>query len=235
MHTTTRRKLLAALSLGALLPAPLIAAGPAPRTKGDAPTGLTPYEEVTPPVRQDRAIVRLLFSYDCTYCRNYHTPLHEWGASLPAPFRFVATPILTDTNDNAIIMAIYGRLIAEKYSPKSVLSYDRQIFNLLQGGMDTGRSKYSPLSPEEMLTALAKSGVPPQRVKEMPREQRVAIEKSLPVYATLIKTYGLKETPSIAIGGRYLVTPDHAGGNPQQLVGLMNGIVSRIMEQERAS
>ena len=40
---------------------------------------MKPYEVLNPPIKGDLTRVRLLFSYDCPFCRNYHNGLVQWG------------------------------------------------------------------------------------------------------------------------------------------------------------
>ena len=218
-----------------LLAAPELLA--APQTQGGTPIPVgTPYNEITPQIPADKKTVRLLFSYECNHCRNYHNGIHAWGKTLPKPIRFAATPIITDANNQSILHAVYGRLMAGMIAPKALLPYDMLIYNRIQGDPYNSAPSSGAITLDDTLKILVQSGIPFKQIDLFIKEGKTAlIEKQLPFHAQVIRTYGLKETPSIAIAGKYLVTPDHTGGNPQQFVGLLNGIVSRVIEQGASS
>ncbi len=189
-----------------------------------------PYESITPPVTADRNIVRFFFSYNCPHCRNYHNGIVRWGESLPSPLKFVSTPILNSPDDDSIITCIFARLIGETIAPKSLSAYDFEIYSLVQGD-PYGSGPASSVSVNDALAALVRAGVPPEKIKAfIERSEIKKIEAKIMDNAKIIKTYSIKVTPSVAISGRFLVTPDHVNGNAQQFGALLNGIISRILE-----
>lgn len=227
MHISLNRRRFGALLASLIASPPTLSANKTP----PAPQGM-PFDEITPRVETDKYVVRLLFSYDCNHCRSYHNAVHEWGESLPKPFRFWATPIVADTNNPNNIMAVYGRIMTEMIDPKALRPYDLMIYELMQGDPSSGKMPAARIRIEDIMSCIVRSGVPAAQLGAFTKSKKVAlIEKRLPEHARAISTYGIKATPSIAVGGRYLVTPDHTGGNAQQFVSLLNGIVSRMLEK----
>ena len=229
---SNRRDLLSVAA--ALAAAPIAAvANPAGTQAGATVTqadSFKPYDIINPRVKSDDKVIRLLFAYDCPYCRNYHNGLIQWGASLPTPYRFDATPVITSTSDNTLL-AVYGRLIMQGLAPSKVHLYDYTMYTLIQGDPDTGQAAVTSLSSEDVIrTVLQSSGVSRQNLQAFLKAQGPGIERRLPTHAAIIKTYGLKATPSVAIGGKIVVTPDHAGANAQQYLLLLNAMVSRSIQ-----
>jgi len=187
------------------------------------------YEVLNPPIAADTNRVRFLFSYECPFCRQYHNGMHQWGASLPKPLIFEATPVLTSASDNQF-GAVLGRLIAQAVAPQVLQNYDFLTYGLLQGDPDTGQTPTASLSFERVLQTIVQAGADPKAVQPFLTGKGTGIEKQVPEHAKLEKTYKLTATPSVALMGRYVTTPDSAQGNPQQFLLLLNGIVSRYIQ-----
>ena len=54
---------------------------------------------------------------------------------------------------------------------------------------------------------------------------------SIALSAKLLELYRITETPSMAIGGRYVITPDNANGEEQMFIALANGLVSKQLHE----
>lgn len=188
-----------------------------------------PYEILNPPIKGDFSRVRLLFSYDCPFCRNYHNGLVQWGASLPKPLSFEATPLITREGD-ALFNAVLGRLITKDVAPQVLQTYDYLMYMRLQGDPEMGTPPVSQLTVTDVLRTIVEAGADGKAVQAYLRGRGKGVENRVADHARLVRTYKLTSTPSVALAGRYVVTPDNAQGNPQQFLLLLNGIVSRIIQ-----
>lgn len=189
-----------------------------------------PYTIITPEVAVDAKTVRLLFTYDCPFCRSYHNGLLQWGQTLPAPIRFVTTPILSSDSDN-LLMAVYGRLLMERLAPAKLAQYDYATYALIQGDSDTGTPAVKKLAPLDVMRVIASaSGVTPKALTEFANKHGASIEKQLPEHVDVIRRYNMTLTPSVAVAGKVLVTPDDAGGEPQKYLLLLNAMVSKSIQ-----
>lgn len=196
-----------------------------------ATSGLKPYDMIEPPVAGEARHVRLFFTYDCPYCRQYHNGLIQWGQSLPKPLQFTAIPIITSPENDNQTLAVYGRLIAQALDPKVLPRYDLAVFNRLQGDTLGPSSGVGELTTSHVLSALVESGIAAERVTAFLESDKMdAVESRIPNHAKAITTYQIKATPTIVISGRFAVNPDHANGNASQFLTLLNGIVSRALE-----
>jgi len=194
---------------------------------GEPPPKL--YESLNHAIEADLKKVRLFFSYDCPFGLRYHNGLVSWGASIPNSLKFDAFPIITDANDNRLALAVVGRLIGQAVAPKSLPAYDYMMYTAIQGDPETGAGP-TKLSMDAVLKALVNAGASGRDIKQFVRTKGKGIENNLPSHAKIIKTYNLTATPSIAIAGRYVINPDNTQGNPQHMLLMMNGIVSRVVQ-----
>lgn len=195
-----------------------------------SPEPMRPYDVIDPAVAEDLRIVRSFFSYTCPHCQSFHNGLAHWGESLPAPLTYQATPIITDPNNANQISAVYGRLICQALAPEKLPGYDYALFRLILGepGAPTPRTE---VTPEQVLSELAQLGLDPEAIRAFVEEQDniERINDQIVELAMNIPRYSIQATPSVAIMGKVIVNPDHANGNPQQFVQLLNGLVSHLI------
>ena len=189
-----------------------------------------PYDVLQPAIAADRKRVRLLFAYDCPFCLRYHNGLVSWGSSLPKSVAFDAFPVIANLDNESVPMAIVGRLIGQALDQKVLPAYDYAMFTAIQGDPQTGAMPKGALNMDQVLNALVEAGISRTEIQKFVRTKGKGIEKKLQAHADAVNTYQLKATPSIAIGGRYVINPDHTQGNPQNLLLLLNGVVSRVVQ-----
>ena len=189
-----------------------------------------PYDVLQPAIAADRKRVRLLFAYDCPFCLRYHNGLVSWGSSLPKSVTFDAYPVIANLDNESVPMAIVGRLIGQALDQKVLPAYDYAMFTAIQGDPQTGAMPKGALNMDQVLNALVEAGISRTEIQKFVRTKGKVIEKKLQAHADAVNTYQLKATPSIAIGGRYVINPDHTQGNPQNLLLLLNGVVSRVVQ-----
>ncbi|NVZ11776.1 hypothetical protein HW932_21265 [Allochromatium humboldtianum] len=228
----SRRRALLFLT-GLALAKPVGAIQPLPRDlpSPSAASELKPYDMIDPPVAGDARHVRLFFTYDCPYCRQYHNGLVQWGQSLPKPLQFTVVPIITSPENDNQTLAVYGRLIAQILDPKVLPRYDLAIFSLLQGDTLGQSAGVGELTTSHVLSALVESGLAADRITGfLESEEMDALESRIPNHAKVISTYQIKATPTVVVSGRFAVNPDHTNGNTSQFLTLLNGIVSRAIE-----
>lgn len=194
------------------------------------PLDTKPYDVLEQPITADKKRVRLLFTYDCPFCLRYHNGLVSWGASLPPGIAFDAFPVIPDGDNTKNAMAVVGRLIGQALAPKVLPAFDYAMYTAIQGDSLTNTLPSSRMSMDDVLDALVQAGVNQRDMQQYLKTKGKGIENRLPDHVKAIKTYQLTATPSVAIGGRYVVNPDHSQGNPQHMLLLLNGVVSRVVQ-----
>ncbi len=200
-----------------------------PQQIDGGPVGVVPYEFIQPPVREDFRTVRLLFAYTCPFCRQYHSGIVGWGKTIPPSLQFASTPIISGNNDNEIY-AVMGRIIVENMAPAKLDVYDALAYGRVQDDP-------SALNTQGLLNLLDQTGIEKSKLETFFKNAKFFedVQKKLPYYAQVVQIYGLSATPTVAIAGKIRVTPDNANGNPQQFLMLLNGLVSRILEQQKSA
>lgn len=230
--TNQRRKAIAAFASGAISLLTMRTTLAASTQAQQAPsTGqVSPYDMIVPPVKSDINRIRFFFSYTCPYCRSYHNGLMQWGATIPKPLVFDAVPLITDPDDENLSIAVLGRLIGQAVAPSVLDAYDFAMYANLQGDPEAGIPPLMKLTVKDALRALVKAGANPNAIQSYLQGKGKGIENKLPEYARLISIYKINATPSVSLIGKYIVNPDHAQGNPQHFLLLLNGLVSRIIQ-----
>ena len=189
-----------------------------------------PYDVLETPIAADRKRVRLLFTYDCPFCLRYHNGLVNWGASLPSSLTFDAFPVITNGDNENLVAAVIGRTIGQAVAPKVLPAFDHSMYTAIQGDAENNVPAKAKLTIDDVLKALVAAGAKAKDIQQYVRTKGKAIEAGLPRHVEIIRTYKLTATPSVAIGGRYVINPDHTQGNPQNLLLLLNGVVSRVVQ-----
>lgn len=228
----TRRDFIAAASWLGLMYSSFARSAPLPgphSIPGASPLegSTTPYDTISPAVVADAKTVRFFFSYECPHCRSYHNGLMQWGKTLPGSIQFQATPLITHDGES-LIMSVYGRIIGSMIDPQVLPMYDLVIYQKTQGdGQGGGKN----IDVDDVLSALIEAGIDPAKLQSFIAKSRLLAlaQAKIPDHSKAIEAYAIKSTPSVSIFGKYIVTPDHALGNPTQYLALLNGMVSRAM------
>lgn len=180
-----------------------------------------PYKEV-PYTPEERRRVMHFFSFSCPVCRQYQEPIVRWGRTLPREYDFESTPIVTgDVGNMAAARAWQALKVA---APGKTDIFADALYALVQ---DDGRS----LSQEATLAmAVRMAGVDSTKFV---KAWAAVSELSLQRIAAKMAEYRLTSTPSIGVGGRYVITPDNTNGNQELFIKLASGVVSKTMHQGR--
>lgn len=181
------------------------------------PGNALPYREVAP-LKKDARVVRVFFMFDCPYCFQYDASFWQWGKSLPRNWKLEFTPIFTGQPANYIwIRAFYAVQRAapanlERFMQLTYIAAQQQKRNLLE--QDTWRDivQDAGINRAAFDTAWA------------------SLENSEKLVGPIVDStdhYRVEATPSVAIGGRYVITPDNTHGNPELFMQLLNAMISR--------
>ncbi|MDD5708639.1 MAG: thioredoxin domain-containing protein, partial [Kiritimatiellae bacterium] len=188
-HFKTRRACLK--SMAAFAVAPLSTYAVPSSLSGALPT---PYREVR--FRAEDAHAALaFFSYTCSVCRTYHAGLVRWGATLPAPWAFEMIPVTTATAGD--VGATMVRHAIQRFAPTALPAFDQAVYELVQ---DRGLS----MSDVNTWRRAARTA----GVANLDKLIRQDNHESVWTAASRLTAYQIAVTPSLAVGGRYVITPD---------------------------
>ena len=176
------------------------------------------YETLPSPVPEDRNKVVEFFAYTCPHCQRLHAALQAWGKTLPAPMRYetIAVPLMGTAAEYETLMFRAGILVA---APAALPAFDQALLDRL--AIDG-----STLGHHAIARALLDSRISVETVR------KGIATRARPIVEDWIRRAGLyqvRATPSIGVGGRFLITPDSTGGRLDLFPTLLNGLVSRIL------
>ena len=201
------------LSSLALLP---FAGSIAPAIAAPAPLPGAPYRAVN--VAGDGRRVYVFFSFSCPACRNHHRAMREWSETLPSSIAFEFVPVVVADPD--YVLAARAWYAARLAAPARLAQFTDAVYVQIH---DYKR----PVSDPEMWLSAASSARIPGFDEAWTKVSRRQIEQA----ATLLERYGITETPSMAIGGHFVITPDNVNGDGRLFIELANGLVSKQVRE----
>lgn len=176
---------------------------------------LKPYIEVQP-VASDDSIVRVYYSPSCEYSRHYATFFKNLSGTLPRSQKYEITP-LVNKRDGATYALSF--LAVKRFYPAYVQNFvDASLIATHELGL-------SPKSWPAM-DRIAKAAHLPVPVTQLVNANLTLLKHDLDELITLQSALKVTNTPSVAVGGQYIVTPEFTSGNPEQFSTLVNAVIS---------
>lgn len=175
-----------------------------------------PYREVKPINNQERTKVTAVISFSCHVCAQYHSTISRWGKSLPSSMEFSIAPVANDY-ETSLLAAVYYNTV--KNHPEKADALADSFFSNIQKGLKA--------SDEQFWKAVERDVGKIEL--NATRENKVAIGKQINEDIKRLNGYKIAETPSLIIGGRYVITPDNVQGNPNLFIDLANGLTSKVI------
>ena len=173
-----------------------------------------PFDKVGP-FAGDAKNVFEFFMFTCNFCQQHHAAINSWGRSIPSPVRFDPIPIIVDRQSFDAARAYY----AVRYT-----SPDR-VADFLNAALSASAQGQTNMATPALLQSV---GVNERKVEQAWGNPNVkaALERAM----TITARYNIKATPSLGIGGKYVIHADHTGGDYRLLLQIASGFVSRILE-----
>jgi thiol:disulfide interchange protein DsbA len=177
-----------------------------------------PFRELKPQIFGENNKVHAVIAFTCPVCANYHMAITGWGNTLPKQFSFDFLSHVSDQNSAVLARAWIAMSRVDKQKLPFLAS---AFFTLVQ------QQGLSPQTAGAEFWKLTKSMIGP--VPGFSEAfQRVTAE-DLMLNQRKIAAFGIDATPSLVIGGKYVVTPDNTGGNNELFFQLANGMVSKLI------
>ena len=178
---------------------------------------MKPYIQVKT-VIGDEFVVRTFFSPMCTYSKQYYGFFRNLSHSLPEGQRFEFTPVVNKSDGIEYALAF---MAVRRYYPAYVANF---VEASLIGTQELG------LAPKNW-AAIDKIGKAARIPVSLPRlVQEHLPELQADVDKTILLQHDMKitNTPSVAVAGTYVVTPEFTAGDTEQFSRLVNGIISMV-------
>lgn len=196
------------------LATPFVAARAGAQEKAAAPE-LKPYLEV-PPVAGDEAVVRVFFSPNCVYSKQYFKFFRNLEATLPKNRQFAFTPLIN--RGDGLTYALAFEAVRQAY-PRYV---DTFVDASLQGAQEHGFHTTSWAGVE----LIGRAAHIPTSVPRLVAAQRHAVQDAVARNIVRQKALKITNTPSVSVAGTYIVTPEFTNGDTRLFSQLINGLIT---------
>jgi hypothetical protein len=182
---------------------------------------LSPEEQFKPylqvkTVAGDEQVVRTFFSPSCSFSKQYFQFFKNLSASLPESKTFTFTPLVNKGDGEAYAVAF---LAVQRYYP----SYTNNFVEAsLVGVQDKGISTMSWAG----IDRIGKAAHIPVPISRLVSQHKKELSADLNNLKVIQKQMEITNTPSVAVAGTYIVTPEFTQGDAAVFSQLVNGIIS---------
>lgn len=181
-----------------------------------------PYRVVDVPA--DKGSVLIFFDFSCQFCAKYHSSLMRWSKSVPSSIKVTPVPVVNSADH----IKVAEQTIAARcyYLAASMIGGDRldAFSNSVYESVGKGLSLRDSAIWTRACQAVQID------VKEFARRLVVENQENRIRYsAAMVLAYQLKATPSIGIGGKYVLTPDDVNGDSTMFFNILNGLTSKTI------
>lgn len=176
---------------------------------------LKPYLQV-PPVPGEANTVRGFFSPHCPYSKAYGAFFRNLATTLPAGRTFLYTPLVNTQDGIAYALAF---MAVRRYYPTYLPNF---VEASLIGAQDRGLSTANWAG----IDRIAKAAHVPTSVPALVAAHMSVLQRDVRATIRLQHDLGITNTPTIAVAGTYIVTPEFTNGDPALFSQLVNGIIS---------
>lgn len=183
-----------------------------------APRDLPPPYKTVGPFKEDANRVIVFFAFDCDHCRETLPAISKWGATLPKNIKFELMPVTSSEPQYLIPSRAWYAAMATGAPDSALALFAEQAMSLVQ------MSGMSLSSPDMWRRAVTYAGIRnfESAWKSVPSSVAERAMKKL-------FDYQVTSTPTIVIGGRYVITPDNTNGDVGLFMQLASGLVSTIV------
>lgn len=174
-----------------------------------------PFREV--PLRSsDARKVICFFSFTCPVCAAYHASIAQWGESLPRGRQLEFVPVTLPERETIIATRAY--YAALKANPARIYDFVGAAYSLIQqhGMRQDDAQTWERAAKMAGIERFAAGW------------QKVSADAVKKPYDDLI-AYEITATPSLVVGGRYVITPDDTNGDKDLFIQLASAMVSKSM------
>lgn len=178
---------------------------------------MKPYIQVKT-VAGDEFVVRTFYSPMCTYSKQYYGFFRNLSHSLPEGQRFEFTPVVNKSDGIEYALAF---MAVRRYYPSYVANF---VEASLIGTQELG------LAPKNWaaIDKIGKAAQMPVSLPQLVAEHLTVLQGDVDKTIKLQHDLKITNTPSVAVAGTYVVTPEFTAGDTEQFSRLVNGIISMV-------
>lgn len=181
-----------------------------------------PFRSVNVP--EDGRRVIFFFDFACPYCARYHEPLMNWASTVPQGVQTMFVPVV----NMADVARRRDQIIAAKcfYSAFQVATKE-QMGRFLGSVYEQYQSTHSLASKPMWAKAVKAAGIDLRAFTTELSSDRSDFQ--IQYAARKAVQYALRATPSVAVGGKYVLTPEDVLGDEAMFFNILNGLTSEIL------
>jgi thiol:disulfide interchange protein DsbA len=184
--------------------------------------GGRPFRSVN--VTEDGRRVVFFFDFACPYCASYHAALSNFARTVPKNIQALFIPVVniadTPRKDEQI-------LAAKLFYGASAVGTPDQMTAFVGSVYASYAESRSLMNKAMWLNAVNASGI--NKSKFAAAINADSIEVRIRYAARKLVQYGVSATPSVAVGGKYILTPEDVMGDQQMFFNIINGLTSEIL------
>ena len=175
-------------------------------------------------VPEDSRRVLFFFDFACPYCAAYYEPLLNFTATVPKQIQVMFIPVV----NMADIARRQEQLIAAKcyYAAFQIASKD-QMARFGSVVYQAYAETHSLKSKDIWARAAKVAGLDVAKFAAAMKSGNNDFQIQLAARKTI--QYALTATPSVAVGGKYVLTPEDVIGDQQMFFNILNGLTSEIL------
>lgn len=181
-----------------------------------------PFRSVNVP--EDGRRVLFFFDFACPYCARFHEPLLNWAGTVPGSVQTMFVPVvnMADTARRR------EQLIAAKcfYAAHEIAS-KAQMGRFLASVYDQYQNAHTLASRPMWVAAVKAAGINLNSFSTELASDRGNAQ--IQYAARKLVQYAVRATPSVAVGGKYVMTPEDVQGDEAMFFNILNGLTSEIL------
>lgn len=176
---------------------------------------LKPYVEV-PPVAGDETVVRVFFSPNCAYSRQYFQFFRNLEATLPKNRQFIFSPVVNRGDGLSYALAFEAVR----------LGYPRYLDNFVDASLQGAQEHGLRTATWAGIDRIGRAAHIPESVPRLVAARRHDVDQAVAKAIVRQKALKITNTPSVSVAGTYIVTPELTNGDAHMFSQLINGLIT---------
>lgn len=173
----------------------------------------------TPLYPEDAKRVVVFIAFNCPFCYQYHQAIWQWGQVLPRGWSMDYIPVLVEGVESYVTARFFWAV--KQSAPERLGEFMSNAYEAVQ------RERMNLRHIDSWERLFLRSHIPLEKVGQAYQAQEGNEEPLFDAVITRQVHYKVAATPTVAIGGRYVTTPDGTQGNEAMFTQLLTGLVSK--------
>ena len=182
------------------------------------PSEIKPWVQVKT-VNGEENTIRGFISPNCPFSKQYFGFFKNLQATLPPSEKFIFTPVVNKGDGIEYALAFFA---VQKY-------YPQYLNNFVQASLEGAQDRFINTKSWGGIERIGKAAHIPESVVKLVDAHKQELQAAVVKGIKLLSDLKITITPSIAVAGTYIVTPEFTDGDMYQFGQLVYGIVSMTL------